>query len=644
MEQVADASAALVFGLALAIGMAAQVLARHIQMPGIVVLLACGVVFGPDALGIVVPDTLGGAVQTIVGIAVAIILFEGGLNLDLRRLRAEATAIRRLVTIGAIITGVGGTAAAHYLMGWDLRMSVLFGSLVIVTGPTVVTPLLRRLRVKQSVSTILEAEGVLIDPIGAIIAVVALEFLFPIEGSAAASTLARPAIVLGGGVLLGVAGGIAITLMLRPKGLIPEGLENVLVLSLVVVLFEVSDAMIHESGLAAVVAAGMVVGNMRTRLLRNLLEFKEQLTVLMIGLLFVLLAADVRLANVHALGWPAVWTVAALMLVVRPIQAWLCTVRTELAANERAFIAFLAPRGIVAAAVASLFADTIEARGLEGGLELRALVFVVIAATVTINGLTGGFVARALNVRRPGASGYAILGANGLSSALAGLLRQDQPNVVLIDSNPDRVLAAQRSGFRTLYGQGLHASVLARAEIDSKLGCIALTPNEEVNLLWASKVRAETRAPRVYVALRPGPRSIPSGDVHEAGAVVLFSKGIPVTTWSERLDNGEATVERWRLGRSSAVAQKEPSADAQNEWAAGQEHDRADGPEDALLMLTVRRPGGIRPASDETPYRERDEADIAIVEAGRERAESWLRENGWVAIEQVEESAVDAAG
>jgi hypothetical protein len=186
--------------------------------------------------------------------------------------------------------------------------------------------------------------------------------------------------------------------------------------------------------------------------------------------------------------------------------------------------------------------------------------------------------------------------------------------------------------------------VLARAEIDSKLGCIALTPNEEVNLLWASKVRAETRAPRVYVALRPGPRSIPSGDVHEAGAVVLFSKGIPVTTWSERLDNGEATVERWRLGRSSAVAQKEPSADAQNEWAAGQEHDRADGPEDALLMLTVRRPGGIRPASDETPYRERDEADIAIVEAGRERAESWLRENGWVAIEQVEESAVDAAG
>jgi hypothetical protein len=383
---------------------------------------------------------------------------------------------------------------------------------------------------------------------------------------------------------------------------------------------------------------------MRTRVLRNLLEFKEQLTVLMIGLLFVLLAADVRLANVHALGWPAVWTVAALMLVVRPIQAWLCTVRTELAANERAFIAFLAPRGIVAAAVASLFADTIEARGLEGGLELRALVFVVIAATVTINGLTGGFVARALNVRRPGASGYAILGANGLSSALAGLLRQDQPNVVLIDSNPDRVLAAQRSGFRTLYGQGLHASVLARAEIDSKLGCIALTPNEEVNLLWASKVRAETRAPRVYVALRPGPRSIPSGDVHEAGAVVLFSKGIPVTTWSERLDNGEATVERWRLGRSSAVAQKEPSADAQNEWAAGQEHDRADGPEDALLMLTVRRPGGIRPASDETPYRERDEADIAIVEAGRGRAESWLRENGWVAIEQVEESAVDAAG
>jgi NhaP-type Na+/H+ or K+/H+ antiporter len=621
------ASAALVFSIALAIGMIAQVVARHIQMPGIVILLGCGVLFGPDVLGIVRPDALGPAVQTIVGIAVAIILFEGGLNLDLRRLRAEALVIRRLVTIGAIITGVGGTAAAYFLMGWELRLSILFGTLVIVTGPTVVTPLLRRLRVKQSVSTILEAEGVLIDPIGAIIAVVALEFLYPLEGSAAASTLARPAIVLAGGGVLGLVGGIAIALLLRPKRLVPEGLENVLVLSLVVVLFETSESLIHESGLAAVVAAGMVVGNMRTRVLPHLLEFKEQLTVLMIGLLFVLLAADVRIAEVQSLGWPAVWTVAALLVVVRPVQAWVCTVRASLTAQERAFIATLAPRGIVAAAVASLFAETITARGLEGGMELRALVFVVIASTVTIHGLTGGFVARMLGVRRATASGYAILGANGLSLALARLLREEQPNVILIDSNPDRVLSAQRNGFRSLYGQGLHASVLARAELDSKLGCMALTPNEEVKLLWANKVRAETRAPRVYVTLRAGPRSIPAENVHEAGGVVLFGHGVAVTTWSQRLENADATIERWRLTGK----------------AADEDEERVDEPGDAILMLTVRRPGRIRAVDDETAFRERDESDIAIAGQHRQAAEAWLRQNGWVPVDLPEEKATQPA-
>jgi hypothetical protein len=335
----------------------------------------------------------------------------------------------------------------------------------------------------------------------------------------------------------------------------------------------------------------------------------------------VILAADVRLAEMQALGWPAVWTVGALMLVVRPVQAWLCTAKASLSINERAFIAWLAPRGIVAAAVASLFAETINARGLEGGTELRALVFVVIAATVTIHGLTGGLVARVLGVRRPTASGYAILGANGLSFALARLLREEQPHVVLIDSNPDRVLAAQRNGFRALYGQGLHASVLARAELDSKLGCIALTPNEEVNLLWANKVRGETRAPRMYVTLRSGPRSIPPDNVHDAGAVVLFGRGVPVVTWSQRLDNEEVTIERWRFTRASA----------------GDDAETIEDPADALLILTNRRPGRIRPADDETSVRERDEADVAIHEEQREHAENWLRLNGWVPIEQREE-------
>ncbi len=625
MTHIANASPALIFALALAIGMLAQVVARHVQIPGIVLLLAAGVVFGPDVLNMVRPQELGSAVQTIVGIAVAIILFEGGLHLDVRRLRAEAKVIRRLVTVGGIITALGGTLAARYIMHWDWRLSLLFGTLVIVTGPTVVTPLIRRLRVQPPVSTILEAEGVLIDPIGAIIAVVALEFLYATNANA--TLLARPAAVLAGGAAFGLIGGIVIALLLRPRRLVPEGLENVLVLSLVVALFELSEGLLAESGLAAVVAAGLTVGNLRTRVGQGLLEFKEQVTVLMIGLLFVLLASDVRLAEVRALGWPALATVAALMLVVRPIEAYLCTAGAHLSWRERTFIALLAPRGIVAAAIASLFAETITARGLPGGAELRALMFIVIAVSVTVHGLTGGFIARALRVYRPSEQGYVILGANGLSLALARLLREDQPEIVFIDSNPDHVMRAQRQGFQALYGQGLLASVLSSVDLDTKLGCIALTPNEEVNLLWATRVRAETHAPRTWVALRADARSLPTEQAHDVGAVVLFGRGQPVDLWSNRLQNGEAAVERWRHERSPATLAGPEASGAQPVAT------------DALILLTVRRSGRVRPFDDETSPRERDEADVAIFLTRRQEAESWLRERNWAPVE-AEEAAL----
>jgi NhaP-type Na+/H+ or K+/H+ antiporter len=606
---------ALTFGIAMAIGMAAQVAARHMRLPGIVLLLAAGVIAGPDVLDIVRPDALGGGVQMIVGIAVAVILFEGGLSLDVRRLRAEALVIRRLVTAGAVVTAVGATLAAHWLMGWDWRLATLFGTLVIVTGPTVVTPLVRRLRVKHPVSTILEAEGLLIDPIGAIIAVVALELLY---AEAAASALARPAVVLGGGALMGAAAGAAIAMILRRPRLVPDGLENVLVLSLVIGLFQVSEAILAESGLTAVVAAGLVVGNIRTRVGDTLLEFKEQLTALLIGLLFVLLAADVRIDDVRAIGWPAIGTVAALMLLVRPAQAFICAIGTNLSWRERTFIASLAPRGIVAAAVASLFAETLTQRGLEGGTELRALVFLVIAITVTVHGVTGGLIARLLGLRRPTENGWVILGANSLAFTLGRLLRAEHPEIVFIDSNPQSVSAARNEGFLALYGQGLLTEVLQSVDLDSRIGCIALTPNEEVNVLWASKVRAETRAPRVYVAMRADARSLPVENAHEAGAVVLFGAGQAPDVWAGRIDRGEVEIERWRPDMEAA------DDDEARHWPE---------PNGPLLLLTVRRAARVRPVDDETVFRERDEVDVAIHVEQRADAEAWLVSRGWKQVQ-----------
>jgi len=295
-------SAALTVALALAAGMAGQSIAHHLRLPGIVVLLLLGVALGPDGANLVRPAELGDGLHALVGFAVAVILFEGGMSLDLRRLRRSERAIRGLVTVGALVSLILGTLLVRLGLGWDWSRSLLFGTLVIVTGPTVVTPLLRRLKVKKPVSTVLEAEGVLIDAVGAITAAVALEVV--LSPSDQGMALAVPAILgrLLFGIAVGVGGGGLLALLLRFRGVIPEGLETVMTLSCAVLVFEGSNAVVHESGIAAVTVAGLVVGNSHTHVARELREFKEQLTTLFIGMLFVLLVADVRMADILALG------------------------------------------------------------------------------------------------------------------------------------------------------------------------------------------------------------------------------------------------------------------------------------------------------------------------------------------------------
>jgi len=415
----------LTFALALLAGMFAQALARHLRLPGIVLLLIAGVSLGPDGLGWIQPRQLGDGLFAIVDFAVAIILFEGGLNLQLSRLRREGAAIRRLITFGAMITLVGGAYAVHVWIGWGLMESLLFGGLIVVTGPTVVGPLVSELRLKPRVATVLEAEGVLIDPIGAILAVVILRLALSgdpgslfLEHSGAG--LAR----IAAGSLFGVVAGFGLARVLRVSRLLPEGLENVSVLSAVLLLYAGAEALLSQSGVLAVTVAGIVVGNTRTPVERDLREFKDQLTVMLIGLLFVMLAADVRYEQVAALGWAGFGVVATLILVVRPLGVWLCTLGSELAFEERLFIAWVAPRGIVAAAIASLVAVDLERAGLPGGAELRALVFLTIAVTVTLAGLTAGPIGNLLGVRLRKRDTVAILSAQVLGLALAEELRR----------------------------------------------------------------------------------------------------------------------------------------------------------------------------------------------------------------------------
>jgi NhaP-type Na+/H+ or K+/H+ antiporter len=608
---------ALTIALALAAGMLAQSLARHLKIPGIVLLLATGVVLGPDVLGVVRPGALGSSLHTLVGFSVAVILFEGGMNLNLGRLRREARSIRQLVTLGALVTAAGGALAARLFLGWDWVTSALFGTLVMVTGPTVITPLLRRIKVQQRVATVLEAEGILVDAIGAIVAVVALEVVISPAGNLAVGTW-HAVSRLGFGAVLGTVGGLGLAALLRREKVVPEGLESVFTLAWAVALFQGSNALLPETGIVSVIMAGLVVGNTRLRVVSELLEFKEQLTVLLIGLLFVLLAADVRLAQVASLGWAGVATVLALMFLVRPANVLAGTLGSDLTLREKAFLGWLAPRGIVAAAVSSLFAQTLADEGMEGGEELRAMVFLVIAITVTVQGLTGGWVAQMLGVRRPSNTGYVILGANDLGRALARALRAGGEEVVLIDSNPDACEAAEQEGFRAIHGSGLEERVQDDAAIDTRAGCIGVTSNEEVNLLFARRARKDFRVPRVWVALRREHLGITESNVERLGGHVLFGEPQNLGLWTYRLERGLAKLETWRLdGRDAAGAEIVTR-----------------GLNDLLLPMVVLRGKKAFPVDEDVSFRHGDDLCLAVLTEARAEAESRLRDEGWVPVER----------
>ncbi|MBE0567258.1 MAG: cation:proton antiporter, partial [Krumholzibacteria bacterium] len=603
---------ALVVALALAAGVLAQLLARHLRVPGIVVLLAVGVVLGPDALGIVTPGALGPALGALTGFAVAVILFDGGLNLNFRRMRGQAPVIQRLLTVGVVVTTAGAALAARLLLGWPWTPALLFGTLVIVTGPTVVTPLLRRIRVRRNVETILETEGVLIDAVGAVVAVVALEIA--LGDPVAAGAISAPT-RLAVGLLVGAVGGAFIALLLRWPRAVPEGHENIFTLALALAIYQVSNAFTAESGIMAAITAGAVVGNAGARGQRELREFKEQLTTLLIGMLFVLLAADVRVADVAALGRPGLLTVLALMVLVRPLNVLLCTHGSGLGWREKVFLSWVAPRGIVAAAVASLFAERLSADGSGLGTQLRALVFLVIAATVVVQGASAGLMARLLGVRRPGGRGYAVFGAQPLGRLLARLLTTDGQEAVLIDANASLCREAEAEGLKVVFGNALDERVAMRAQLDSRRGALGVTPNEAVNLLFAQAARSEAKVPRVFAVAVRGGSEVTPGHFSDAQTHLLFGSRIDPELWSVRIRRGLTAVEPWRRADDQEGSEPAPPNEQRS----------------LLLPLFLRGKDGRLEPVDQTRRFERGCTVLWLVLTERAgEAQAWLRARGWV--------------
>ncbi|MFS8859503.1 cation:proton antiporter [Synechococcus sp. B60.2] len=484
----------ILFTLALVAGIAAQVLANFVKVPSIVFLLLFGVLLGPDGLSWVHPQVMGSGLEALVSLAVALILFEGGLNLRLQRLNQVSDSLRNLVLLGSLLTLGGGALAAHYLGEFPWPLAFLFGSLVVVTGPTVINPILKRVRVDSAVSTLLEGEGVLIDPLGAILAVVVLQvvlsghpsFLMALEQLSSRLAIGSAVGALGGW-LMG-------SFLLWSRQFLTEELRNSVVLAGALGVFTLAQSLRSEAGLMAVVMAGLVVRQKAAIAERSVRQFHGQLVVMAISVLFILLTSTLSLKAVFALGWGALATVLCLMLVVRPLSVWLCTWGSDLNWRQKLFVAWLAPRGIVAASVASLFAILLTERGITGGDALKALVFLTISVTVTVQGLTAAWVARWLGLDQ--GSSTVIVGNHPLVSQLAQLMSSlNQAVEVLPLPSGSRLREpaglAQLNGHKVAYALGDPSGSNGAGGAEEEVGRLLPGSLQEVVLSESALLKAD---------------------------------------------------------------------------------------------------------------------------------------------------------
>ncbi|OKH14648.1 cation:proton antiporter [[Limnothrix rosea] IAM M-220] len=530
-------------------GISAQVLGEFLKIPGIVLLLIFGIVLGVDGFAVLHPSEFGVGLEVLVALAVAIILFEGGLNLRLKELNEVSGSLRNLVTFGTLITLAGGGIAAHYLAEFPWPIAFLYAALVVVTGPTVVGPLLKQVAVEKKVATLLEGEGVLIDPVGAILAVVVLDTI--LNADAGLLEIAGGLILrLGIGTLIGAAGGWLMGQFLRLATSLSEDLKNLLVLASIWGLFGFAQYVSQESGLMAVVVAGIVLRALSIPEERLLRRFKSQLTVLCVSVLFILLAADLSLASIVALGWGSFLAVATLMFVVRPISVALCTANSDLSWRQKFFVAWVAPRGIVSASVASLFAIILTEQGFNGGASIKALVFLTILMTVFIQGLTAKWIARQLQITSSSAKGAVIVGSNPLSRIVAKIFQDQGESVVIVDTDAKACEEAKAQDLEVYQSSALNAEVLEEIGISSMGTFLSLTSNGEVNLVLAQRAVEEFQPPRVVAFFEEGDQNNAIANKSKIGQA--FTGGFSVKTWNQYIRDQQV-----KLGKSTiGVAEK----------------------------------------------------------------------------------------
>lgn len=527
------------------VGMAAQWLAWRTQVPSIILLLVSGLLLGP-VFGIVDPDELlGDNLFPIVSLSVALILFEGGLDLPPRELRAAGTVVRRLITLGAIVTFLVAAWGAEQLFDIGRGAATVLAAVLVVTGPTVVGPLLRFVRPSGRTGPMLRAEGILIDPIGATASLVAFEVALADDtGEAVGSIIGVIALtlVVGIGVGWGLAAGLDHALR---RFLIPDHLSNSIALAVVVVGFVVSNEVQEEAGLLTVTVMGIWLARRESAAVRQLLEFNESLRTLLISALFILLAARIETDQLRDVALPSLAFLALMVFVARPLSVAVSTVGTGTSWRERVFLMTMAPRGIVAASVSAIFAIRLEEEGVAGADLIVPVVFLVIIGTILCYGFVAGPAARALGLAEARANGVLIVGAHPIGRGIAKELADLDIATLLVDTDPYNVTRSVAIGLPARRLSVLTEDATHELDLRGIGRILALTSNDEVNALATSRF-ARVFGRRETFQLAPSAQRSSGALPQDLLGRIVGISGLDFATLDERMRQG------WRVRSAPA--------------------------------------------------------------------------------------------
>jgi CPA1 family monovalent cation:H+ antiporter len=481
----------LVLSGVLVAGFACQWLAWRIRVPSILLLLIAGIAAGP-LLGWLKPDEVFGELLVpLVSLAVAVILYEGSLTLKLSEIRGHGSVVRNLLSVGVLITWFSATLAVHLLLGWDMQFAALFGAIVTVSGPTVIQPLLRSIRPTNALASVFRWEGILVDPLGAILAVLVFNFIVITQTAATPGQLyVSLGLIIASGGILGILAGHTFGVVLR-KHWLPDYLRDYAALAVVILVFTLAEIVAAESGLLAVTIMGVWQANMRGLDLDDILDFKESLTLVLVAGLFIVLAARVDLGALAALGGAALVVLLLLQFVVGPLRAFVCAAGSNLRWQERVLLGWIFPRGIVAAAVSALFALRLEGIDYPGAEKLVPMVFTIILGTVVIQSLSGRAVARWLKIVNPEPTGVLIIGANPVALFYAKALHAAGHKVLVTAMSWDRVSAARMAGLPVFYGSAVSSYAERHMDLLGLGKLLALSHNPGMNELACVKYRYE---------------------------------------------------------------------------------------------------------------------------------------------------------